>query len=174
MQVWSTMLFVNSLQSCNAGPKNENQQPKICNSWRFIGHGPQVPTLLKKTYAIRNQNCTIQQHERKFEGVALCISSGEVVYGSLFYFCTWRVHSTFIWFFVDSFMPILLQILTILFWPGYWNSSRWNTLVAYLVSCCNSWKCFSLYISILWNGEFQWYKIPHTAYALQSGGNLHV
>lgn len=111
------MLFVNSLQSCNAGPKNENQQPKICNSWRFIGHGPQVPTLLKKTYAIRNQNCTIQQHERKFEGVALCISSGEVVYGSLFLFLHLKsplnVYMILCGFFyADSFTNIDYSFLT--------------------------------------------------------------
>lgn len=115
MQIWSTILFVNSLQSLNAGHKNENQQPKIFNSWWFIGHWPQVPALLKKAHAIRNQSCTIQKHEGKFQGFALCISSGEVVYGSHFYFCTWRVPLTFVCFFAVSFMLILLQILTILF-----------------------------------------------------------
>lgn len=115
MQIWSTILFVNLLQSLNAGHKNENQQPKIFNSWWFIGHWPQVPALLKKAHAIRNQSCTIQKHEGKFQGFALCISSGEVVYGSHFYFFTWRVPLTFVCFFAVSFMLILLQILTILF-----------------------------------------------------------
>jgi hypothetical protein len=75
---------------------------------------------------------------------------------------------------IRSALFICFYKIDIHFLSGHQNSRRGHILLAYLVSCCYSWKLLALLVSLLWNGEYHRHSISHITHALQCGGKLAI